>query len=146
MINPIIFIAEAVAFIVLTTPIAWERKNDTGPKGDTNKKQDVFYRILIAAASCLANVIVKTIAYGWPGFNLVLLHWILSAALMCFALFFFIFDYWVASHFVKGSWKWFSYLGERGWFDNFHLWVKIGPWGRFFIKFAVLIGALLIYF
>lgn len=121
--------AEIIAFIILLAPTAWEYQDDKN--GDFNKKKDVLIRIVISVVVCAINYLLVQRS-------------ILQSGLMCFALFFFIFDYWIASVFAPKG-QWFSYLGKKGWFDNLPAWKK-NPWVRFGIKFAVLIGALIYYF
>lgn len=121
--------AEIICFILLSAPIFWEYNDDRA--GDFNKKKDVLIRSIIAAVVCFANYLFTD-------------RFILKSALMCFALFFLIFDYLIATRFAPSG-KWFSYLGKKGWFDNLPGWKK-NPLVRFGIKLAVLIGALLYYF
>lgn len=121
--------AEIIAFIILLTPIVWEYQDDL--RGDFNKKKDVLIRSAIAAVVCFANYLFTD-------------RFILKSALMCFALFFLIFDYLIATRFAPPG-KWFSYVPKKGWFDNLPGWKK-NPWVRFGIKLAVLIGALIYYF
>lgn len=128
--------AEIICFLILLAPIVWEYRDDSGPSGDTNKKKDVLIRSIIAAVMCLSNYGISTLFY--------LNHSLLQSGLMCFALFFLIFDYWISWHFAPHG-QWFSYIPKKGWFDNMPGWKK-NPWVRFGIKLAVLIGALLYYF
>lgn len=120
---------EIICFIILFIPTIWEYQNDKF--GDFNKKKDVLWRCILGAGVCLANWFFTD-------------RFILKSVLMCFSLFFLIFDYWIASVFAPKG-QWFSYLGKKGWFDNLPVWKK-NPWVRFGIKMAVLIGALLYYF
>lgn len=121
--------AEIIAFIILLTPIVWEYQDDRN--GDFNKKKDVLIRVVIAVTVCAINYLLVQRS-------------IIQSGLMCFALFFFIFDYWIASVFAPKG-QWFSYGGKSGWFDNIPAWKK-NPWVRLGIRLAVLIGSLIYYF
>jgi len=121
--------AEIICFLILLNPVVWEYTNDKN--GDFDKKKDVLIRCIIASTCCIVNYLFTD-------------RFILKSALMCFALFFLIFDYLIATRFAPQG-KWFSYLGKKGWFDNLPGWKK-NPWVRLGIKLAVLIGALIYYF
>ena len=121
---------EIIAFIILFAPTAWEYRDDR--KGDFNKKKDVIFRSCIAAVTVLINFWLTD-------------RMILKSAFMCFAMFFLVFDYWIASVFAPQG-KWFSYMGEKGWFDNIGFWKGLNPWVRFLIRLAVFAGALIYYF
>lgn len=121
--------AEIICFILLAAPIVYEFFDDRN--GDFNKKKDVIIRSIIAAVVCFANYLFTD-------------RFILKSALMCFALFFLIFDYLINTRFAPKG-QVFSYLGKKGWVDNLPVWKK-NPWVRFGIKLAVLIGALIYYF
>lgn len=121
---------EIICFIALFAPLVVELHDDR--KGDFNKKMDVVWRILIgAAASALVWLFSR--------------HSLAEAGFMCFAIFFLIFDY--AVNLVMKRPNPFEYLSTTtGTIDRIKWWVKIGPWWRFVIKFAVFAVALIIYF
>lgn len=120
---------EVIAFLGLFSPFIWERWDDR--KGDFNKTRDVFIRIAIAAGASI---------FCW----LITAHSLFSAALMCFAIFFLLFDYAMAAK--LGHKDWFSYLGESGPVDNIKFWRNMHPGWRFAIRMGVMAIAIVIYF
>lgn len=121
---------EIICFIVLLTPTVWEYNDDR--HGDFNKKKDVLIRCILGAVACFMNYIFTD-------------RFILKSALMCFALFFLIFDYWIASVFAPPG-KWFEYGGKEGWFDNIPKWKELNPWAKFAARLIVFAVALIYYF
>jgi hypothetical protein len=119
---------EVGCFLILFAPYVWETIDDR--KGDLNKKADVLWRILIGAA---ASLIVYGLTY----------HSLFACAFMCFAIFFLLFDYTIAT--VLGRPDPFSYLGHKGVIDNISFWRKMSPGWRFAIRCAVFAVALIIY-
>jgi len=63
---------------------------------------------------------------------------------MCFALFFMIFDYLIATRFAPQG-QWFEYGGKSGWFDNIAMWKNLNPWAKFAARLIVFAGALIYY-
>lgn len=121
---------EIICFLILFAPLIVEVRDDR--KGDDNKKMDVLWRILIGAGAS---------AFVW----LFTGHSLFEAAFMCFAIFFLLFDYLV--NLVLKRPDPFAYLSPHtGTIDRIKWWVKIGPWWRFAIRFAVFAVALIIYF
>jgi hypothetical protein len=121
---------EIICFLILFAPYVWEGISDR--KGDFNKKIDVLWRILIAAGASL---------FVWVMTG----HSLWSCALMCFAIFFLLFDYTIAIVLKRPDP--FSYLSQTtGVVDRMRWWVRIGPWWRFGIRMAVFAISLVIYF
>lgn len=122
--------AEIICFLILFLPTAWEYRDDM--HGDFNKKKDVLFRVIIGAAACLANWFFTD-------------RFILKSVLMCFSIFFLIFDYWIATRFAPKG-KWFEYGGKKGWFDNIPKWKNLNPWAKFAFRLIVFAVALIYYF
>lgn len=120
---------EIICFIILFAPLIVEVRDDRN--GDHNKKMDVLWRILIGAG---ASVFV----WLFTG------HSLFEAALMCFAIFFLLFDYLI--NLVLKRPDPFAYLSKTtGTIDRIPWWVNIGTWWRFAVKIGVFMTALLIY-
>lgn len=121
---------EIICFFILFAPYLWEVIDDR--KGDLNKKIDVLWRVLIAAAASL---------FVWVMTG----HSLWATGFMCFAIFFLLFDYTIAIVLKRPDP--FSYLSQTtGVVDRMRWWVHIGPWWRFAIRFAVFAIALVFYF
>jgi hypothetical protein len=119
---------EVGCFLILFAPYVWETIDDR--KGDLNKKVDVLWRVLIGAT---ASILVWQLTY----------HSLIGCAFMCFAIFFLLFDYTIAT--VLGRPDPFSYMGYKGVIDNISFWRKMNPWTRFAVRFTIFAVALIIY-
>lgn len=126
---------EIICFLILFSPYVWEVLNDR--YGDLDKKLDVALRIAI-------DTVASIVCWYFTG------HSLFAAGLMCFAIFFLLFDYTIAAILVKNKVirpsQWFSYMGESGDIDNIPWWRNMNPWWRFAIRFSVFAVTLIIYF
>jgi hypothetical protein len=140
-------LTEAVCVYLQLCAVMWERKNDGGEKGDTNKKRDVWIR---------AGIILLTATFGYFLRSLNFLHieslWqvligIGKVYLLAIGLFFLVFDY--AINRKRGRKDWFAYLGDGkddGTIDNIKWWKHMHPVWRLVVRIAFFILTLIIYF
>ena len=110
-------------------------------KGDLNKDEDVFVRLLLLWFEAFALHFI----FGKP---------VWSCFLLSASVFFFVFDYWIAYTLIKNGtiepprgvkYHWFSYTGKSGVVDNVPFWKKMNPWAKFSIRLLTLITAIIIY-
>lgn len=133
---------EILAFVILTIPTAYELWNERTGEKPKSKKWSMLVRIVIALGSTWVAAVFK---------NDDLVPDLIKSAVMSFAIFFLCFDYCIAAilihrGIIETRESAFSYVGKSSRFDKFKLWVRIGPWGRFTVKMAVFVGALILYF
>lgn len=129
-------IIELVALITLLLPFLWEMNDDRNGEMKSEKKRDVIIRGMIMIWTSLLGVLLInrfSIVDIWRPF------------FMSFALFFFLFDY-SYSRFVMKVEDWYAHLGKTAEMDQNKLWIGLGEHGRFALKVAVLIIALIFYF
>ncbi len=125
----------AITISILFVPLIWELINDRN--GDSNKKQDVFIRLLLALTASVVGfyLISKPIPYG---------------LFLSLAIHFFAFDYLIVMILkkrgvIETKESWFEYLGKTSAVDTFKPWVKIGAKGRLSVRLGVLIAAIIVY-
>lgn len=124
-----------LSFILLSIPTCWELYDDR--KGDLNKKKDVVFRAgtMIAAALVCACVLHQNF---FTSLNLSV------------AIFFLLFDYIIVIILNRNVYEkkvhWFTFLGTSSDIDKLSFWIKLGPWGRFGIRVAYFLIALILFF
>lgn len=131
-----------LAFLILTLPTVYELWNERSGEAKKNKRLSVLVRIVCIVGSLWVAAVFK---------NDNLIKDLVKSAAMAFAIFFFTFDYAITTILIhrgviETKESAFSYVGKTSKFDKFKLWVRIGPWGRFAVKLAVFVVALIIYF
>lgn len=134
----LLVVFEMLVVLLLAAPILWEVQDDK--EGDFNKQEDVIIRICIALGASGLNMLLR-FAISLPNMEW---HYIFKPIALSFGLFFFIFDYWIASKFVEPD-KVYRYLGAEGKFDSNKYWVALGPDGRFCLKLIVLVASIIYY-
>lgn len=126
---------EILVFCFLFAPYLFEVWNDR--EGDLNKVLDVFVRIAISVIVCVINYLATS-------------HPFFASGLMCFAIFFLLFDYTINAILIRNkvidSNDFFSYMGKKGDVDNIKFWRNMHPGWRFAIRMGVMAIAIVIYF
>lgn len=117
----------------------WEVWNDR--KGDFNKGEDVFIRIIYLCG----EAIIIGIIFNKP---------FIDSLLVSTSFFFLVFDYAIAYVLIKNGtleppknvkYHWFSYQAKSGVFDNFKTWRNLSPWGKLGIKLGFFVVSMVIY-
>jgi hypothetical protein len=123
---------------MIATIVEWFNDRE----GDFNKGADVFIRFIFFWFESY----VLHFAFGKPAY----ICFILSTA-----IFFLVFDYWIAYTLIKNGtlepprgvkYHWFRYSAKKGFVDNISFWRNMNPWGRFAIRVGYFIIALVLYF
>lgn len=131
---------QILSFILLSVPTAWEIWNDR--KGDLNKSEDVFFRVLIIAVVSTVNVLLFDVPY-------------FASLLLSLAIHFAFFDYIIAYILIKNGTiepsrgiklHWFTYVAKSGVVDNLKFWRNMRCGWRFAIRLTFLAVSLLIFF
>lgn len=119
---------EAISFLLLCVPLAYELWNDR--KDDLNKVIDVFIRTGL--------VIVCAVPAWFYG------HSYLSSIVLSGAIFFLMFDYLINIIMLRRK-DFFSYLGTTSWVDRIKFWKEMKPLNRFFLRVGIFTGSFIWY-
>jgi hypothetical protein len=112
--------------------------------GDNKKLNDVFALIVLAFILGLISAYLLPIVSVLPPVPLI------KTLPLNFGIHTLVFDYWINYELYKnkviereGADKWFVYLGLSAKLDKYHLWVKIGRWGRLAVRLIVFLTSLI---
>lgn len=109
--------------------------------GDKNKGFDVFIRMILFTLEAYI-------------LHLIFDKSVLVSLVIPFAVFFLVFDYWIAYVLIKNriveppvgeKYHWFSYVAKKGWFDNLSFWRDTEPGFKLGMRIGFFIAAILIF-
>lgn len=128
-----------ICFALLFAPLIWELQNDKDGESKDSKGKDVLIRIGIA----LTVAVIGWLLVGKP---------VIDGFILSLSIHFFLFDYILNFLLIAGGVveprhgiNWWSYIGNTAVMDRWKFWRDWGPWGRFWIRAAVLALAIYIY-
>jgi hypothetical protein len=136
-------LALCLGSLLLTGPYFWEIGDD--PRGDFNKRRDVWIRGAIMALVSLINALMNVRDNLTQSLYFFALSF--NASL---AWFFMFFDYTIAwilirNKIVETRISWFDYLGKVGDVDNWAPWRKLSQRQRFWIRVGYFVPSVAIY-
>lgn len=134
---------EIITFSILFFPLM-ELNNDK--VRDLDKKYDVFVRACFIVGVSFVNYFLRDLQILNVHSFWQVMKGVVRPLVMSVAIFFLLFDYIIHWRLGHKGWKAFVYTGKTSKMDKAKLWVRLGPVGRFAVKMAVFVGALIFYF